>query len=159
MVEGIEKGKEYVMQNVLSLRKKRTVAEFQAEASRLSQFIEQNKLKKSGATVSTTWNADIVNGVQVLDTELLIPLDKEFSPPEGCVKKELFVLTNAVMIRHVGNPALLQEKINLLTTYISENKMVAITPAYIVTVNEMTRQKDSDNSVIDVYVGISPNKL
>jgi hypothetical protein len=99
------------------------------------------------------------NGAQILDMEMLIPLDKPFSPPNGTECKPTFLLTNALKIRHEGNPALLQNTVNQLNDYIVSNKLTPITVGYNVTIVKPETPTDMDRMVVDVYVGISPNAL
>ncbi len=95
----------------------------------------------------------------VMDIEILIPLDREITPPAGYIWKPHFLLTNALMIRHIGNPAALQNAINELNAYIMEHQLVPISTGYNVTVKEAKTPLEIDNMEVDIYVGISPNLL
>jgi len=48
---------------------------------------------------------------------------------------------------------------NLLTMYISQNSLIPITSAYIVTVSEVKSADELDKAIMDIYIGISPNVL
>jgi effector-binding domain-containing protein len=74
-------------------------------------------------------------------------------------KKPVVLLTNALKIEHKGNPANLQETINVLLKYIEERKLTQITTGYNVVVKEASNPEFVDDMIIDVYVGISPNIL
>lgn len=55
----------------------------------------------------------------------------------------------------------MQNSVNELKRYIVEHNMVPITTGYNVTVQEPISQLDSDNLVVDIYVGVvkKPNIL
>jgi effector-binding domain-containing protein len=155
----IRENQELRMTNVLSYRKRAAAAAFQTELARIGKFAEDGGFNKTGPTVTATFAAEVENGAQVLDMEVLIPLDKPFTPPEGCACKPEFLLTNAVVIRHTGNPAGLQDTVNTLMAHIQERGLTPITPAYNVTVKEARTPLEVDDMIVDVYIGISPNIL
>lgn len=94
-----------------------------------------------------------------MDIEVLIPLDKRISVPSGYTFKPIFRLNNAVKIRHIGNPATLQNSANELMRYITDNELMPITAGYNVTVQELVNQTDIENLIVDMYVGVCDNKL
>ena len=106
-----------------------------------------------------TYSVEQQDSVQLLDIEVLIPLDKPFVPPEGCVYKPEILITNALSTRHIGNPSGLQDTCNALLAYIQVQGMQPITCGYNVTVKEAKTVADLDEMVVDVYIGISPNIL
>ena len=147
------------MTNVLSLRVKGTAQDISAATMQVGQFIEGNGYKKNSSTVSVTHGLEVADGQQILDTEILIPLDKNFTPPEGCTLKSVFKIINAVKIRHEGNPSGLQKTCDELMAYIQQRGYTPITAAYIVTVKDVLRPEDMDQAVMDVYIGLNPNTL
>jgi effector-binding domain-containing protein len=159
MSSAIRENQELHMTNVLSFRKRAAMAEIQTELARVGRFVEDGGFTKAGPTVTATFAAEVIDGAQVLDMEVLIPLDKPFTPPEGCTLKQEFRLVNAVVIRHTGNPAGLQSTINGLLAYIQQKNLTPITPGYNVTVREVKTPAEIDDAVVDVYLGISPNIL
>jgi effector-binding domain-containing protein len=155
----IKENQELHMANVLSFRKRAAAAEFQAELARIGKFVEDGGFTKTGPTVTATFAAEVENGAQILDMEVLIPLDKPFDPPERCVCKPEFKLVNAAVIRHTGNPAGLQNTVNELIAYIQQNGLQPITSAYNATVKEAKTPLEIDEMIVDVYIGLSPNIL
>jgi len=154
-MENILTNQELCMSNVLSFRRKLPVHELQNKIEYMEKFIEDGGYKKTGSPVSATHAVGQQNNEQILDIEVLIPLDKHFTPPEGYVCKPEFKLTNAISIRHDGNPAKLQETCDKLTTFIEEHGLTPITCGYNVTKS----QTDAENAIVDVYIGISSNVL
>ena len=159
VTDSIQINQEYRMSNVLSFRKKLPAAEFQRESIRIGKFVESGGYTRTGSTVTATFSIEQQNGEQVLDMEILVPLDKSFSPPDGCVCKPEFVLTNAASIRHIGNPAGLQDTCNRLMAYLQEHNLQPITGGYNATVREAKTPTEIDQMIVDVYIGINPNIL
>ncbi|MDR2572309.1 MAG: AraC family transcriptional regulator [Oscillospiraceae bacterium] len=155
----IKEKQELRMSNVLSFRKRLSAPEFQQASVRISKFIEDGSFTKTAPTATATFAVEIENGQQMLDIEVLISLDKPFDPPEECVCKPEFLLTNAVTIRHLGNPTGLEDSYNKLMSYIEERGYVTITNGYNVTVTEPKSPADIDQMIIDIYIGVSPNIL
>jgi len=150
---------ELCMSNVLSFRKKIPVHNLQNEVERMEKFIKDGGYTKAGPSVSATYGLELQNNEQMIDVEVLIPLDKYFVPPEGCEYKAEFKLVNAVSIRHTGNPARLQETCDKLMAFIEEHKLSPITCGYNVTIQEPKLQAGVESMIVDVYIGISPNLL
>lgn len=119
----------------------------------IGKVIKENNANKNGYVVTSTFAIEVVDNQQIMDIKILVPLDKEITVPDGYVFKKQFKLTNAVKIRHEGNPALMQSSANELTKYISDKGLTPITSGYNVTVKEPTSQADIDNMIVDIYVG------
>ena len=147
------------MRNVLSYRTKMTQQELQAKSQEIEKLLQNSGAQRSAPAVTTTYSVEQGAGGTVMDIEFLVPLDREITAPNGYVWKPHFLLTNALRIRHIGNPATLQNSINELNAYITERRLVPITTGYNVTVKEAKTPQELDNMEIDVYVGISPNLL
>lgn len=85
-------------------------------------------------------------------TEFLVPVDRKFEGNQHYVFKPGFKLVNAVRQRYYGNLDEIDTGLKELNSYIFENSLVPITDPYIMDV-------DSDNSVYDIFIGISENVL
>ncbi len=147
------------MRNVISYRAKMTQVEMSDIMNDIGKILKNNNAIKNGAVTTSTFSIEVINNQQIMDIEILVPIDKEINLPKGYIFKKKFSLTNAVKISHYGNPALMQNAINELNAYITENNLVPITSGYNVTVKEPISQADIDNMIVDIYVGISPNIL
>lgn len=155
----IEIGKELKMENLLSLRKKMKQSEIVFEMQKIGYYFQKNGIKRAGPIVNTTYNIENVNGEQIIDVEILVPMDKKYELSGEYKLKEKFHLLNAVYANHKGNPAFLQQTYEMLFNYIQNNNLQQITPAYNVNVKELAPGESADEMVIDVYIGISPNIL
>ena len=155
----IEEGKQLIMNNVLSLRKKMTQQQLQEEMMKIGQALQKLGVKKKGNLVTATFGIEEINGEQLLDIEILLPLDREVELPVEYKLKKEFRLVNAVYARHEGNPVLLQNTLQGMMDYISKRGLQQITAAYNVQVNEVRSEAELDGMIVDCYVGFSGNLL
>jgi effector-binding domain-containing protein len=147
------------LENLLSFRLKGSTVQLQKLSDVVSSFIEKGGYKKTGPTISATYSVETNGNTDIIDFELLIPLDRSFIPPDGCIHKERFSLKNAISIRHIGNPQSLQDTCNILLSYIQQNGLQPITVGYNVTVDDTQLEIIPGEVIIDVYIGLSPNLL
>lgn len=147
------------MKNVLSYRAKMNPQDLSVAMNKMGHIAKENGATKAGNAATATYSVEVIKGQQVMDIEILVPLDKEISTQGDYVFKPVFKIINALSIRHEGNPVLLQNTINQLNEHVIKNKLQVITATYNVTVKEPTSQADVDQMIVDVYVGISPNIL
>ncbi|RJE89061.1 AraC family transcriptional regulator [Paenibacillus sp. 1011MAR3C5] len=155
----VETGREFKIENVLSLRKKMTQQEIQQEMMNIGKLLEQNGLKKNGPIVTATFTIEQSNEQQLLDMEILVPLDKP-AKLHGIYKfKDVFHLVNAVYARHEGNPNTLQNTYNEIDQYTRENALQLITVAYNVNIVELHPGQSMDDMIVDVYIGVNPSIL
>lgn len=155
----IEIKKEFKIENVLSLRKKMNQAELQQEMLSIGKFLEQNSLKKNGPLVTATFAIEESNEQPLMDTEVLVPLDKPARLYGEYRLKDVFHLMNAVYARHEGNPNTLQNTYNELNQYISQKGLQPITAAYNVNVVDLQPGQSMDDMIVDVYIGVNPSIL
>ena len=121
--------------------------------------IVDNGLRKTSPIVTATFEIKNVNSQQILDMEILLPIDRAIEPSGEYRFKKVFHLVNAVYAQHRGSPALLQDTYNQMIAYIQENKLQQITAAYNVNVSELQSSQSMDKMVIDVYIGVNPSLL
>lgn len=157
----IEIGKELLLKNVLSLRKKMTQTDINFEMTKIKNFFEANKVNKAGSVITTTHSIEIDRGIPVLDMEILVPMDRYLKDqiPKEYKIKPVFKISNALYVRNEGNPSNLERVYKDLTEYITENGLQQITSSYNVTVKEILPGMALDEAIIDVYIGINPNIL
>ena len=147
------------LHNVLSYRAKMTQQELAAKSQEIERLLQNSGAKRAANAVTATFAVEQGAAGPVMDIEILLPLDMELTPPEGYVWKPRFLLTNAVVARHVGNPATLQEASNAINAYIAEHRLTPITAGYNVTVKEAKTPLELDEMIVDIYIGVSPNVL
>ena len=155
----IELNQTYEMNNVISYRAKMTQQEMNDTMNRLGAFIKDSGLTKNGCVTTTTFSVENVSGAQLMDIEILCPVDKACNVPQGFTFKPKFRLTNAAKITHKGSPANMQNSVNELVGYLNQNKLTPITSLYNVTVKEPKSPADIDGMVLHMYIGVSNNIL
>jgi len=122
----------------------------------VESYLESNQINRTGSIITTTYD---ILGNNMLDIEILVPIDKVINLPLEYKMKPVFKITNAVYARHKGNPALLQGVYSEILEYIHNYGLQQITTAYNVTINEISLEGNVDELIIDVYIGVSNNIL
>lgn len=152
MVE-ILSGQTLELENLMSFRGKITQTELEVVGKDLETKITLAGAKRVGNPVTATFEVD----GNLLDIEILLPIDKKIPNIEKYSYKEKLRITNALVAKHKGNPMGLQETCIQLNQYIMEQKLVPITVGYNVT--KKIDPINVEDSEVDIYVGISPNIL
>lgn len=142
------------MKNVLTLRRKMDQQTSVSVSKEIDEIVERSKAKKNGCTVTVTHNITVENGQQVLDLEIMIPLDKEIAVPAGFEFKNEFSINNALMVRINGNPNQMQGALKELSEYIKEKNLKPNTPLYVVTVKEAKIPAEVNDMVTEIYIGV-----
>ena len=154
----IETGQELYFSNLLSFRKQLTQAGVQNEINNVEDFIEENNLKVVGPKISTTYLVTQTM-IPIMDIEILIPVDKEFTETNMYKLKKEFKLTNCLKASHKGNPMTFQNTIITLQKFIQDNKLIPISSLYTINIKEARTQEEMENFQAEAYISISPNIL
>ncbi|NOV00337.1 AraC family transcriptional regulator [Paenibacillus planticolens] len=154
---GIETNKSLNFEKVMSLRKKKKISEVQYRLSELINYITENGANKCGPLISATFGAEIINGEQVIDMEFLVAIDKEIRSTKDYSFKPLFLLVNAVYIRYIGDPRLIENAYNNLNSFISQNNFQPITAVYNINLTEEEKLDEGKEHIMDIYIGMNPN--
>lgn len=125
----------------------------------IERIIDHLGAKRNLPTVTTTYGVFQQQGFPVLDIEILVPLDRKVAVPVGFSWKDHFLLTNAVMVQHVGDPINMDRSLAELKNYITCNNLTPISNYYNSTVVESKSPADIDKFTVNIYVSISPNIL
>ncbi len=149
----IKENQELDIVNVLSYRGKVSQAELENVGKEMEIYIQNAGTQRVGNLTTATYS---VEG-DMIDIELLMPIDKRVDSTDKFVFKNQIKIVNAVVACYKGHPMGVQEACNQLNQYIVEHKLQPITVGYNVT--RKTDMLRLENTEIDVYVGISPNIL
>ena len=149
----IKENQELNVANVLSYKGKVKQAELENVGKEMESYIQKAGAKRVGNPTTATY---AVEG-DMIDIELLMPIDKSIDSTDKFVFKNQIKIVNAVVACYKGHPLGLQEACNQLNQYIVEHKLQPITVGYNVT--KKTDMLDPENTEVDVYVGISPHIL
>ena len=152
----IKENQELIMENVLSFRGKVTQQQMQKEMMKIGQVLQKLGVQKNGSITTATYSVEEVYGEQLMDIEILVPLDKQVNLPKEYTLKPIIKIMNALFIRHEGHPGRLHETINRLNDYIFEYNKQVITATYNVTVKDAMNLEELEKMIIDVYVGCNP---
>ena len=155
----VQVNKELKAENLLSLRKKMTMAKIQEEMKALEVYLTENKIEKNGSVITTTYSVEVINNEQVLDMEVLVPIITKDNMDYKYELKKEFYLTKAVYKKHIGNPNTIQDSYNQMNSYIVENKLIPITTGYNVNIKDLTKVSSIGEMEVDIYIGVNPNKL
>lgn len=93
----------------------------------------------------------------MVECEVLIPLQSPIENNENYQLKKYFRLIHAVKIRHEGSIKTLSDTENFLNEYIKMNSFQPITNFYYVIIRN--DPKNTNDNIIDIYVGINYNIL
>ena len=149
----IKENQELNVESLLSYRGKVRQAEIENIGKEMESYIQNAGAKRVSNPMTATY---AVEG-DVMDIELLIPVDKNIDSTDKFVFKKQIKIVNAVVASYKGHPAGLQEACNQLNQYIMEHKLQPITVGYNVT--KKVDMLNPENTEINVYVGINPNIL
>lgn len=149
----IKENQELKAENLLSFRGKVKQAELENIGKEMENYIQKVGAKREGNPITATYAAQ----GDVIDLEILFPVDQQVDSTDKFVFKKQIKIVNAVVASYQGNPLGLQEACNQLNQYIMERNLQPITVGYNVT--KKTDMLNPEETEIDVYVGISPNIL
>lgn len=149
----IRQGQTLEMEYLMSFRGKVRQHELENIGKDLELQVKLAGAEKVGYPITAT---HAIEG-DMIDIEIMLPINKRIKSTSKYVFKEKLLITNALKAIHLGNPAGLLVTCNELTQYIAEHKLVPITVSYNVTVK--MDMLNAENSEIDMYVGINPNIL
>ncbi|MDF2870920.1 MAG: AraC family transcriptional regulator [Anaerocolumna sp.] len=142
----------YEISDLISYSGRFTATEFQKKIIEMVNNYKDIALRSGEYMITVTKSVEFVNGEQVMDVEILLPVNCRITATHPYRFKDKLRLTNALLV-NVTKLSYLQETLEQVDSYIMEHKLKPITSAYLV-------QTKRDNlAVIDIYVGINPNIL
>ena len=149
----IKENQKLNIMNVFSYRGKVRQIEIENIGKEMEVYIQNAGVKRAGNPITATY---AIEG-DVIDLELIMPIDRSIASTDKFVFKNQIKIENAVDAAYRGHPMGLQEACSQLNQYIMEHRLQPITVGY-----NVTKKMDMiapENTEIDVYVGISPNIL
>lgn len=141
------------IENILSFRGKVSITDMEQLGKEMEKKVNEFGAKRIGNPITATYG---VEG-NLMDIEILLPIDRKIENSDKYIYKEKIKIVNALVGKHHGNPAELQNTCNELNQYIMENRLTPITVGY--NVIRKVNPANIQDTEIDVYVGISPNIL
>lgn len=142
----------YEIKNIISRSDRFTVHKFQEVLVEMARGFKDYAINNGDTIITTTKAVEGVDNEQILDVEILLPVNYRIPCSEPYVFKEKIKIANALYTRE-DDITKLQDTMNYMNQYILDNKLQPITSAYLV-------QLKQDNKMItDIYIGINPNIL
>ncbi len=151
-----ETDQEFCCEKLISLRKQGTLSEIKTAARQLGNYLRANSIKKAGPTITAIFSAEKTGGKTVLDTEILIPVDRLFAPECGYIFKSTFRLTNAARLTFTTKPERLHESFAEFIRYVKEHNLLSTAMIYRVTRAEPIHSGSGDMT-FDLYIGDHPS--
>jgi|GEM_PF-218260 len=150
----IQTGQRIAFNNVLRLRTKAAEQELASLVQQVDDILSQAGATKVGGSSTSLYGAEMVDGQQLIDIELNFPLDKPIEVDAPFEFLPEFVIENALVARHVGNPQGVEQTAKALQDYITANELKATTPLYNVAVKEAQSIEELESMIIDFCVGV-----
>lgn len=141
--------------NLLTFRGKISRYEINDKITQIATFMENEHLQKIGPIITCTHSVAVENGKEILDFEIMIPVNTTSITSNEYSIKPKFRIANALMCSHNGNQNELVNIYNKIKHYIHENQIQNVTNFYTVSRNI----DDNGNLNIVVYIGVSNNIL
>ncbi len=149
----IRENQELRLSNVLSYRGRIRQNELENIGKDMEMKLNAVGAKRVAYPIVATYGVD----KEYMDVEILVPMDKSTGDIGNFIYKEEIKIVNAVMMYYEGNPVGLQGACDELSQYIEDKKLQPITVGYNVTKN--IDPVNIENTISNIYVGISPNIL
>lgn len=150
----ILEGQMLEIENIMSFRGIINQNELDEIGEDMESKVNQAGAKRAGHPITITYG---IGKDGMADVELLLPISHRIDNIEKYIYKDRIKIVNALVARHKGNPSEIQRTYDAMNQYISCNNLVPITAGYNIT--KKFDEVNTDNTEIDIYVGISPNVL
>ena len=122
--------------------------------SQLLSVINDTGLKINGSTITAIHSIENDCGDQIIDIEIIVPINGVMTSTDEFVYRDRFEINNALMFRHIGNPQTMNTEMQEFNQYIKNNNFKPVTPFYNVTVRSASSPSEIDNIIMDIYVGV-----
>ncbi len=144
--------KEIEVNNLISQSGKFSMDEFQKVIQDMIMNYKDYADSSNEYMITTTKVLEIVEGKQILDVEVLLPISYRISVEKPYIFKEKIKITNALYAK-VENVDNINEAMNEVNQYIVSNGLQPITSAYVI------QTKQEDRPMAEIYIGLNPNIL
>lgn len=150
----INQEKIYLVEQVITYRGKVNNKLLNNVMEQLFSAINDAGLKTNGPTITAIHSIENDCGDQIIDIEIVIPINGVMTSNDEFVYRDKFEISNALMFRHIGNPQTMNTEMQEFNQYIRDNDFKPVTPFYNVTVRSASSLSEIDNIIMDIYVGV-----
>ena len=144
----------YLVEQVITYRGKVNNKLLNNVMEQLFSAINDAGLKIDGSTISAIHSIENDCGDQIIDIEIIVPINGVMTSTDEFVYRDRFEINNALMFRHIGNPQTMNTEMQEFNQYIKNNNFKPVTPFYNVTVRSASSPSEIDNIIMDIYVGV-----
>lgn len=155
----ISEGNLLEIKNVVSYRGKVSYQNIGSILSALNKAASDRKAVPVGTPITATYAIENSEFGQIVDIEVLLPIDKEISVPESFKFKPLFRIRNAVKMHYKGSPNMMQQSAEDMKRYISDRCLTPITTGYNITINVPADSSKLNEYEAETYIGVTANIL
>ena len=142
----------YEIDNLVTQTGRFTAKEFQEKLINMVNTYKDFSIANGEYMITTTKSLEVVNGEQVMDVEILMPVSYRMPVEEPYSFKNKLKLTNALYVK-VTDIAKLQDSLNMVNQYIMDNGLQPITSAYLI------QTKQENQPCVEIYISINPNVI
>lgn len=142
----------YEMNNLISLSGRFNVTQFQKEIMSITNTFKDYSPNSGEYLITTTKAIENVDGEQIMEVEVLLPVNYRVPVAEPYGYKSKIKITNALYMK-VDDITRLQDSLNMVNQYILEHQLQPITSAYLV------QTKQEDKPCVEIYIGMNPNMI
>ena len=153
-MEDIIENKGFEIKNLFCFEGFLTDKEFQEKIIEMNKEMQKNNSEITDHFVFSMDEYHIEDGIEKIKFGIYFPVNKKFQAPEDYGFKECLKVENAVMLRHTGNPNVINNRIDEIMMYIQEKGYHRNTPIYIVTVKDVKSTLDIEDMITEIYVGV-----
>jgi effector-binding domain-containing protein len=150
----VDFNRELKYSTVVTIRKKILQEAIPDELVNIERFIDDAGLKKRGPVITTVSALDYENGAQLIELEIVIPVDRRFTPRQGYEFREDFRIPNAVCVRFRDRPERLQLAYQAAQTAMRDKGLKPVGSFYNVYVEHEIGGRIRENVDIDVYLPV-----
>ena len=147
----------YSVEQVITYRGKVNNKLLNNVMEQLFSAINDAGLKINGPTITAIHSIENDCGDQIIDIEIVVPINGIMTSTDEFVYRDRFEISNALMFRHIGNPLTMNTEMQEFNQYIRDNDFKPVTPFYNVTVRSASSPSEIDNIIMDIYVGVKSN--
>ena len=144
----------YLVEQVITYRGKVNNKLLNNVMEQLFSAINDAGLKINGSTITAIHSIENDCGDQIIDIEIIVPINGVMTSTDEFVYRDRFEINNALMFRHIGNPQTMNTEMQEFNQYIKNNNFKPVTPFYNVTIRSASSPSEIDNIIMDIYVGV-----
>ena len=122
--------KTMTIENILYGRIKGNYNDLSNFHKRFEQTIVDSGAENINGSIKRVNRSEIINGEHIIDIEVWAPINKKIRGTEEFKFLDQFILNDFILVEHIGSPEESERTIEKLNTYIVENRLQPLPPAY-----------------------------